>query len=478
MSSIKTIAKNATILYIGQFVVTFLGFILSVYVARKVGDVGFGKYSFAVAFSAFFMVFSDLGYHTFLFREISKNKNDAFHYLSNIITIRIILTAIFFVLLVILINIMGYPEETKNLVYLFGAATLLSSFASVFRMIFRAFEKMEYDTFTTSFITITKFVAGVLILYLGYGLIILGISSVVFGFLEILINYAICRIKFVKPVLRIDRIFWKNSIKIALPISLSSTFGLIYIHIDTVMLSIMKGDAVVGWYNAAYNLVLGLTSVPDLFMNALLPIMMVYSVSNKNAFGIIYRKAFKYLFMIGLPAAVGMTLLAPKLIFIFYGKEYLNSIIALQILAWDVLLLFLYRCIYYVLLSVNKQNQIMIIAGVTALINIGLNLILIPAFSYVGSGIATLASETVLFGLFFYVSSKNVMIIPLHKLIIKPIIASGAMGVIIYFLPNFNVIMIIIISILVYFFILYLTKAISKEDFDMFRSLFKRSNVN
>jgi O-antigen/teichoic acid export membrane protein len=478
MSSIKTIAKNTLALYIGQFFALFLAFVLSIYIARRAGDVDFGKYSFAIAFSAFFMIFSDLGYHTFLFREISKNKENASDYLSNIITIRIVLTAIFFGLLVVLINIMGYPEDTKIIVYLFGGSTLLSSFASVFKMIFRAFEKMEYDTFTTILTTTIEFIVGILILYLGYGLIVLGISFIFIGVFDIFLNYAVCRNKFVKPAVRLNKFFWKNSIKIALPICLSSAFGLIYIRIDTVMLSLMKGDAVVGWYNAAYNLTLGLTPFPDLFMNALLPILMICSVSNKISLSAIYGKAFKYLFIIGLPLAVGTMLLADKLIFFLYGKEYVNSIIALQILAWDILLLFLYRCIYYVLLSVNKQNQVMIISGITAAINIALNLVLIPYYSYVGSGIATIISEAVLLGLFLYVTSKNVNAIPFRKILIKPIIASIVMGIIIYFLTDFNLIFIIIISIIVYFFILYLTRAITQEDLKMFRSIFYRSNTN
>ena len=477
MSSIKTIAKNTLALYIGQFSALFLAFVLSIYIARRVGDIEFGKYSFAIAFSAFFMIFSDLGYHTFLFREVSKNKDSAFDYLSNVIAIRMVLTIIFFGLLVLLINVMGYPDDTKIIVYLFGGSTLLSSFGSVFKMIFRAFEKMEYETFTTMLTTSIQFIVGILILSLGYSLIVLGISFVFLEAFDIVLNYAICRHKFVKPVLRFNKYFWKQSIKIALPICLSSVFGLIYIRIDTVMLSLMKGDAVVGWYNAAYNLTLGLTPFPDLFMNALLPIMMISSVSNKISLSAIYGRAFKYLFIIGLPLAVGTMLLADKLIFFLYGTEYGNSIIALQILAWDILLLFLYRCIYYVLLSVNKQNQVMMIAGITAAVNIALNLVLIPSYSYVGSGIATIISEVVLLGLFLYVSSKHVNPIPFHKILIKPIIACVIMGILIYFLTNFNLIIIIIVSIFVYFFILYVTRAITQEDLRMFRSIFKRSNT-
>lgn len=475
MSEVRKVAKNTSSLFIAQLVTSIFGIILSIFIARKVGDINFGKYSFAIAFTSFFVIFSDLGYHTLLVREVARNRDQATNYLSNILVIRIILSIIFFILIVIFINIMGYPSDTKNIVYLFGSSAILTAFASVFNMIFRAFQKMEYDAFLNTLIMIIKVIISILFLYLGYGLLEVGYVFLFVGILDVMLGFIICRYRFVKPKMVLDFSFWKTSIKIALPISLASFFGLIYIKIDSVMLSLMKGDAVVGWYNASYNLTLGLTPIPDLFMNALLPMMVFYSVSKKETFKIIYEKSFKYLFILGLPIAVGTTLLAEKIIIFFYGTEYINSIIALQILAWDILLVFLYRCIYYALISVNKQNQVMIIAAVSALINIILNLILIPSYSYVGSGIATIATEIILLCCFFYISSKNIHYIPLHKIIIKPIFACLVMGLLIYVLPNVNFVFVIIISSLVYFLILFITKGIDQQEIKMIKHILKRN---
>lgn len=475
MSTIKRIAKNSSVLFIGQIVGSILSLILGIFIARKVGDANYGKYSFAIAFTTFFTIFSDLGYSTLLVREVSKNKQQASVYLSNVISIRILLSIIFFIFLVILINIMGYPQDTKNIVYLIGGSGLLTAFASIFNMIFRAFEKMEYDAFLNTLINILKVILGIGILYFGYGLFGLGVSFVFVGILDVIIGFIICNKKFVKSTIGIDFVFWKNSIKIALPICLSSVFGLIYIRIDTVLLSLMKGDAVVGWYNAAYSLTLGLTAVPDLLMNALLPIMAFKSTSDKKNLIKIYEKSFKYLLMLALPLAVGITILSDKIIFLFYGSEYSNSIIALKILAWDILLVFLYRCIYYLLIVIDKQNQIMTIAAITAGINIGLNLILIPFYSYIGSGIATIITEIILLILFIYISVKNDCRIPLFKISVKPIIACIIMATFIYILLDINFILLIMSSIGIYFIILYIIKGITREEINMVKKIFIRN---
>ena len=75
MNAVQRIAKNTAALFAAQFVVSILGLVLSIFIARNLGDVIFGKYSFALAFTAIFAVFSDLGYNTLLIREVARDKS-------------------------------------------------------------------------------------------------------------------------------------------------------------------------------------------------------------------------------------------------------------------------------------------------------------------------------------------------------------------------------------------------------------------
>jgi O-antigen/teichoic acid export membrane protein len=273
----------------------------------------------------------------------------------------------------------------------------------------------------------------------------------------------------VKPRIELDFDFWKSTIKIALPMGMLSLFALIYIRIDTIMLSMMKGDAVVGWYNAAYNLVLAFTPIPQLFMNALFPLMSSYYVSSKDSLKIAYEKSFNYLFILGLPLAVGTTLLAERFILLFYGEQFYPSIIALQILAWDILLIFSCMCFAFILASIDKQNQMAVIAGCAAFINVILNLFLIPSFSYIGAAIATIITETILIFLYFILISRSFYKLPISKILIRPLIASSIMGLFIYYLININLFLLILLAVLIYFASLYFVKGFSKEDLDLLR---------
>jgi len=89
MNTIQRIAKNTAALFAAQFVVAILSLVLTVFIARSLGDVIFGKFSFALAFTAIFAVFSDLGYNTLLIREVARDKSQAGKYLNNVLCMRV-----------------------------------------------------------------------------------------------------------------------------------------------------------------------------------------------------------------------------------------------------------------------------------------------------------------------------------------------------------------------------------------------------
>jgi O-antigen/teichoic acid export membrane protein len=145
MNTIQTTAKNTSVLAISQVITSILGFFLLIYIARYLGEVGFGKYSFAVSFTTLFVIFADPGISNYIIREPARNKNLTNEYLTNVSIIKLLLSFLAFAFIVLTINLMDYPRDTTYAVYLFGFYMILTSFALTFRSIFQAFERMEYD---------------------------------------------------------------------------------------------------------------------------------------------------------------------------------------------------------------------------------------------------------------------------------------------------------------------------------------------
>jgi len=474
MSVVRRIVKNTSALFVAQVISSTVSLIFGVVIARVLGDTIFGKFAFALAFTDIFSIFISLGYNTLLIREVSRDKNQVNNYMNNIFGFRAVFSLILFVLIVITINIMHYPDDTKIAVYLIGIFQILEALANVFKMTFRAYEKMEFEAAVIVCVNLLSLPVMLGIIYLGYGLTAVSLVYVSIGLMDFLFSIILCGKKIAWVKRSFDLVFFKKTIPTAISLSMLAIFALIYVKIDTVMLSIMKGDAVVGWYNAAYYLVQGFKPLQQIVMSALFPIMSFSYITSKDALKRIYEKAFKLLFIIGLPMAVGITLLADKFIFLIYGSNFQNSVIALQILSWDVLLVFLYGCISFLLVSINRQYQMALFAGCTAVINIIMNLILIPTYSYIGSAFATIIAESFLLIAYLLLAAKYFYILPLHRIILKPILACLLMGAFVYYFNDVHLAIIIPLAIVIYFSVLFLIKGFSKDDISMMKHLLKK----
>lgn len=479
MNSIQRIAKNISVSGISQIIISILGFLFLIYVARYLGESEFGIYSFAISFTSLFILFADIGISQLIVREIARNKDLTSEYMSNSLILKFILSIITFVLIALTVNFMGYPQEVIQIVYLFGIYTILSSFAQMFMSVFQAFEKMEYNAIMLIVEKIILLPLGFLVLFLGYGLLELAYVYIIAGVLKVIIGVIITSLKISKPATKIDFKFSKALATDSLPFGLNVMFATLFFQIDTVLLSILKDDAAVGIYNAAYNPLLSLSSiVSGMVTSAIYPVMSRYFITSKDSLETFTVLSSKYLAIIGFPIGFGCLILANKFIALFYAGQYTQSILAFQILAVFIPIRLLSSITSTFLTSINKQGirTITIFSG--AIFNIILNLVLIPHISYIGASIATVLSELFLYLLYIHFINKYFKKLKLNNILLKPFLASLVMGVSIFFLRDLNLFLIIILAALIYFTCLILLKTFTEEDKYIFREIMKKKHIN
>ena len=396
MTTIQRIAKNTVVLLVANIVSKVLSFFYIMYTARYLGAEGFGILSFALAFTGIFSVFTNLGLGQLTIREVARDKSLAPKYLANISTMKIFLVSVTFGLIAIVINLLGYPDQTIKVVYLITLSIIFSAFNGMFYSIFQAFEKMEYQSLG-QILNSVLMLCGVLFA-IKYGFSVIGFASLYFMVNIIILGYSftILRWRFSNPNLNwssqkieIDWSFWKSTIKEALPFGLTGIFIMIYYWIDSVMLSLIKGNLEVGWYNVAYRLNLIPLIIPGIFNSVMFPVMAKYFISSKVHLNQIYQRYFKYMVIFSIPIGVGISFLSERIILLIFGEEYIPSIIALQILIWSSVFIFMGAAFGRLIESLNKQIIGTKIAGSCAILNIILNLLLIPRYSFIGASVAT-----------------------------------------------------------------------------------------
>ena len=441
------------------------------YTARYLGAEGFGILSFAMAFTGIFGVFSNLGLGALTVREVARDKSLARKYLGNIAVMKIILVVTTFGLIALAVNLLGYPEQVSKVVYLITLSIVFGAFSNMFYSIFQAYEKMEYvavGQVLSSALTLTGALFAI-----SHSFSVIGFASIYFIVSAIVLTYSFvaCVWKFAKPRMEVDWSFWKSTIKKALPFFLSAAFSVIAFRIDIVMLSMMKGNMVVGWYSAAYRLMEILIFIPATFVGSIYPVLSKFYVSSKESLKLTYQKSFKFLSIAGLPIAVGTTILADKIILIIYKSGFVHSIVALQVLIWTIPIIFLTYMFGTMLASIDRQDLILKILLLCMTLNVVMNLILIPGYGYMGASIATVITELVSFVLCYYFLSKFVYKIKIHKFIMKPAMASAIMGLFILSFANMNFYLLVSISIVIYLGMLILLKTFSSEDLSLFKQI-------
>ncbi|KKG13237.1 hypothetical protein DU34_04035 [Methanosarcina mazei] len=285
--------------------------------------------------------------------------------------------------------------------------------------------------------------------------------------------------RFVTPKFKIEYDLVKKILLEALPIAVSTVFIMIYFRVDMVMLSFLTNDTDVGFYSAAYRLTEALTFIPSVLMVSIYPIMSKYFSEGNKAFDYIYTKSFKILFASGLLIATIVTFLSEKIILEIYGPEYYGSVIALQVLIWATSIMFVNQLLSSTYIASGNQKIMAKISAIAAVLNIGLNLLLIPSYSYTGASIATFFTELIVMIYGIYWINKNIIHIELFKEIICPSISVCISSAFLIVLRNYtDIVPLIIVSILIFTGILYITGWIDSDDIMLLKRFIPKKTDN
>lgn len=473
MRTVRKIAKNTGVVIAGNVIFRLVSLFVIIYLARYLGTAGFGKYSFVFAYLAFFNIITDLGLQQILVREMARKPSTAPALIGNAYVIRLLLTVFAVGLAIVIITLLRYPDDTTLYIYIASLTLLFISFSDFYATIFQANLAMEYDVIAK---LAFKFVSAGLILWIIFSHGTLTQVMIVLVFSEgikTLLSYLFSR-KFVRPRFSIDFGLWRYLLKECLPLALTSVIIILYFQIDVIMLSMMKGDDAVGIYSAAYRLCDPFSLIPYALMMSLFPLMSTYFKSSEDKLIRTYALAIRYLLIIVLPIAVGTMFIAGEVVLLVYGVPFANSVTVLQILIWTVVFGVVNSVLTNTLVAITQQKLSAWCMGFCAITNIILNFLLIPVMSYNGAAIATLATVVVFSISAFYFVSKHLQAIPVHKILVKPVIGVLVMGGSMYHLADLSLFILVPLAAGVYLATLLVLRTFSDEDWDMVKSVIKR----
>lgn len=475
MSSARTIAKNTTVLFIATLVSYILALFTTSYSGKYLGPEGFGIISLALALTGIFSVFTDLGLNTLMVREIARDKLSTNKYITTTALMKIFTSILTFLLMALTVYLLKYPPLVANVIYLITFSIILAAFYGSLNSVFQAYEKMEYISIGNA-LNAVFVLAGILItMYFNLGILALASVYIIAGLIVLIYTIIVYLLKFPAIKLDIDLKFGKSLFKEAIPFGITNIFSIIYYSIGTIMLSKMVNIEVVGWYSAAYRLMQVFLSFYTVYLSAVFPVMSKFHETAEDSLKFTFERSYKYLLIISIPIAVGTTLLADKIILLFFGKGFDPAVLCLQILIWTIPIIFINGLSGYFLGAVNRQIVTSKLTFIGVIINVALNLVLIPTFSLIGTSAAILITEFVLTLIIVYLIFKTGYTDKsLFNKFPHIIISNVVMAVLVIFLINMNLFLIIILASITYFVAIYVFRALDELDMAIVKSIIKR----
>jgi hypothetical protein len=262
----------------------------------------------------------------------------------------------------------------------------------------------------------------------------------------------------------------RKLIRTSIPFIVSGAIVIIYYRIDTVMLYFMANTAVVGWYGAAYRIFDTLVFLPSLVINAIMyPVFSKLSVHSENELKLAVEKSLNFLLFCCIPISTGLIVVAPSIVsFLYHQADFSNTIPAMQYLAPGLLFLYINSVLTAVLISTGREKKITIMALIALVFNLGFKFILIPMFKHIGAAAMTSATECLLMFLALIFIPRALWPVGSIKVGLKACVAAAVMGVVVWFMQDYSLLIILPVAAVVYFGAATLLGTIPPEDMKAF----------
>jgi len=373
---------------------------------RYLGKDNFGNFTLSIAYLSFFTIFADLGLQLTMPRDLSKRGLYSDDVYSTYLFLKILLTLLFILLSNICIIFFPYSHTLKFGIFLASFGVGLGLLNNTGTTILQSKLRLDLVTLIDVFVkVITVGFIGIFI-YLKLGLNSILLTILIGNFFGSIFTLLLLK-KFIRIKLIFDICQAKKLIKKSLPVSLISLFTILYFKIDTIILSIIKSPSDVGIYGLSYKVLENILIFWGFYIASIYPLLSSLLSQSKIKQA---KKVWTHSIMIALLSSLLIFFISyvfsGEIIYILGGRDFQPSNGVLKILLLALPMFFINNLFYHLFLVNEKIKVIFTIIISTLVINIFLNIIFIPKYSYNAAAVNTVVTEFFLF-IFYILSFKK-----------------------------------------------------------------------
>jgi O-antigen/teichoic acid export membrane protein len=403
MKEIQVVSRNSFMLAFREVILKLAGLITFPIIARAIGVSVLGVLGTAEAFAGILFLVADLGLNKSLIKEVAQVKGGGNVIFSNGVVLKTASMLGAFLIGLFVMRSSGLDEVSMKLGILVLLLAFLHGFYELIKSMFSAYERMEFLPLLDGMAKVCTLIVVILIFLVFQG------SIIDFQITSLFITIGITALSWKLFNERVHRIRFKLQIgmigdllKMSIPFMMVGLFAQTFGAIDSLMLAAMLGKDAVGLYQVAYKFVVFSQFIPATITAALFPTLSRLFVEDYSKFEYGLKRCFKYLYILSIPLAMSLHLMAPFIVEVVFGRDYMGSVPLLQVLTWTLVFIFLTFPLGVSLGVSGKQkyNVIAVICGSTG--NIIMNYIFIGFWGVYGVAISTVLTAGLIFGCSIY----------------------------------------------------------------------------
>ena len=414
--------KNAGWLIGGKIAQMLLSLVVGILTARYLGPGNYGLVNYGTAYVNFFMALCTLGINSVIIKDFLDDPDGQGTAIGTSIVLRIASSFLSAMMIMGIVSIIDKGEPITI------AVVALCSIS----LIFHAFDTINYwfqSQYKSRVTAIASFTAYLFTAVYKIVLLILGKSVQWFAFstsVDYIVLGLVLYIAYRKhngPKFRFSIDKGKALLGNSYHYILASMMSAIYAQTDKLMLKQMIDETSVGYYSTATTICSMWVFILAAIIDSIYPTILRLHKENYERYEKKNRQLYAIVFYTSISVSVGFLLLGQLVVRILYGAEYLPAVIPLKIVTWYTAFSYLGVARNAWIVCENKQKYLKYMYFSAAIINVILNLILIPIWGTSGAALASLITQicTSIVLPFFIKDMRRNSILMLQAIILKDV---------------------------------------------------------
>ncbi len=391
----RRVAANTLVQVAGRAAGLVAGLVTVALLTRELGTDGFGRYGLALSYVAVFAVVADAGLFAVLVREAARDPRRTDLLVGVALTLRAAAAVVLVGAAVGLALVLPYDGALRMAILVAGAGVALNLLANTVIALFNARLRMERAVAAQLAGRLAQVLCVVAVAVLGLGLLGAVGATAVAGLVTFVVALALARgLARVRP--RWDGRAARALLAAALPLGLVLAVNELYFRADTLVIAAVRSEGEVGEYALAYRLLELVVAFPGVFVATVFPVLARLVETDRARLRAVMQRAYDALVAVAVPLAAGGAVVAPGLVALAAGPGFEGAVTPLRLLFAAGALIAVNGLFGFAIIAAGRQLQALWLNVAALALNVGLNVLLVPAYGIVAAAAATVASEVVL----------------------------------------------------------------------------------